>query len=231
MAPRCSADDCDRLVYARGHCSRHYRQLLRHGEVRPDAVPRLCAVDGCGRRAASRGWCSAHYLRWTRTGDAQADVPLGRSGRRSCKVPGCVRSAVRAGLCAAHAARVRATGDVRADDPVTPVAGTGFLHHGYRWVPVPPEDRWLSGGESPLPEHRLVLARALGRPLRRNENVHHRNGDRTDNRLENLELWVRSQPNGQRVADKVAWAVELLGRYAPHLLRDDERPGPAGPDR
>ena len=39
------------------------------------------------------------------------------------------------------------------------------------------------------------------------------NGIRDDNRPENLELWSKGQPAGQRVADKVAWAVDLLERY------------------
>lgn len=67
-------------------------------------------------------------------------------------------------------------------------------------------------------EHRWVMEQVIGRELLPNENVHHINGDRQDNRRENLELWSTSQPPGQRIEDKVAWAIELLELYAPERL-------------
>jgi hypothetical protein len=80
---------------------------------------------------------------------------------------------------------------------------------------VPEGLRHLTGGAPHVLEHRLVMAVLLDRPLTPGESVHHKNGDRLDNRPANLELWSRRQPSGQRVADKLAFAYELLALYDP----------------
>lgn len=70
-------------------------------------------------------------------------------------------------------------------------------------------------------EHRWVMEQHLGRRLRPEETVHHRFGDRLDNRIEMLELWSSSHPSGQRVSDKVDWAKRMLALYEPEALRSE----------
>lgn len=216
----CQAADCVRGVYARDYCERHYRQVLRTGQVHPDRAPADCSVPACGRKAVTRGYCHGHYLRWSRTGDIKADVPLARPERDICKHPDCERGAHSAGYCRSHDRRRRLYGDPDGGRPPRIRSPGGHLSHGYWRVQIAPEERHLTHGRSVELEHRVVMARHLGRALQRDEVVHHIDGDRLNNRLENLELWSTAQPKGQRVSDKVAFALNMLRRYAPERLRE-----------
>lgn len=145
-----------------------------------------------------------HYKRWLRTGSTiRGERPT------ACAVEGCDRPSSARSHCSTHYRRILAHGHPQADKPIRVVTGEGWRNHGYWNVPVPAEERWLTRGERKVGEHRLVMARLLGRPLEPDEVVHHVNGDRTDNRPENLELWSTAHPKGQRIQDKVDFAVTM----------------------
>ena len=62
-------------------------------------------------------------------------------------------------------------------------------------------------------EHHFIMMKSLQRPLRKEERIHHKNGIRNDNRIENLELWTIAHPSGKRVEDMIKWAKEFLEQY------------------
>jgi hypothetical protein len=82
---------------------------------------------------------------------------------------------------------------------------------GYKLVLIPDHPNSESTGY--VREHFVVMTKKLGRALYGHEQVHHKNGVKDDNRIENLELWSTSHPSGQRVEDKITWAKELLEQY------------------
>lgn len=215
MTVTCAVSGCPERPKSRGWCAVHYARWRRHGD--PTKVTKAgnqpgrgCSVEGCVSRHASHGYCGAHYMRWKKYGDPLRLRERPYEHELPCTIEGCENRRSARGWCARHWKAWRVYGD-----PLMRkhrIRGEGTINdQGYRLIRMPDHPNANVNGY--IHEHRLVMSERIGRPLLPGENVHHKNGNRADNRLENLELWVTIQPSGQRPEELVRWAREILARY------------------
>ena len=144
-----------------------------------------CCIDGCSKPVKSR--CN---------------------GKRGGPV-------YRGGLCSSHYEKLRRHGDplhvvVKRKRPKTRRDPNKRYHKGDGYYNLYRPDHPMSNKIGYILEHRYVMSEHLGRLLESHEHVHHKDGDRGNNSIENLELWTGNHLKGVRHRDKVEQAIKFL---------------------
>ena len=209
----CCVDGCDKPYSAKGMCKSHYfrsaevkmRKNARRRKGNFTILCSICRAPFQTNYKRSNNYCSNDCYRKSeplRTKERMAD-----KNRPRCQVDGCERPMHVKGLCGAHFQRKRH--GISLKHPLQKKAkGRGEWSNGYGYV-------IMNTPHGLMMKHRYLMELKIGRKLLKCETVHHLNGVRDDNRIENLELWHKSHPSGQRVIDKLAWCKAFIAEYEP----------------
>lgn len=232
VVKKCIVNICERNAKALGYCSAHYERLKKGSGLKPEKPIRKSAdsvtdeqlLDAVKRTKSWRGLLN--YLEFSTMSGARKAIQnrvkkLGvdfshfpvQNPRVKCLIEGCTELNHSKGYCSRHYGFLKRNGD-----PLKTIITSKKRYDASGYIMLDRKDHpFVTSKTGRIFEHRLIMSERLGRTLLANEQVHHKNSQRQDNRIENLELWSTNQPIGGRVKDLIMWAKEIIAIYG-----DDE---------
>jgi len=178
----------------------------------------------CEKPCRGQGMCANHYSVFMRRKKQGKDTDFNKypkkiNGIEKCQY--CDKPHRAKGLCKSHYALLKDRKKKGLSEDLniryaSPKGSGCITSEGYRMITVDPHPNmynFKNTTRGTILEHIFVMSNHLGRPLIKGEQVHHINGDRLDNRIENLEIWSICHPKGQRLEDKINWCLEFLKQY------------------
>ena len=169
-----------------------------------------CEFKDCTRKQYAKLLCQSHYKMTLRGEELRVLRPREGARLKTCTFQGCDKPHKGNNLCSGHNYQDKKFGVLSPIKSQKSGEWNDWFKHESGYIR---RTRVINGKRETQAQHRYVVEQKLGRSLLPGENIHHKNGIRDDNRIQNLELWLTSQPTGQRVTDLVQWANFILDRY------------------
>ena len=168
------------------YCSAHYEERRQYGHF-------LSLEERADRKAINAERCRKQLDNIRGDAEIQNRMKatcraIGLAKRSVCSVDECENRAIAHGYCPKHYHHVKKYGDA-VTGPTRPNRGKGMTISVAGYVQLFMPDHHEANQRGYVMEHRVVMEKVAGRHLRPGEVVHHIDGDRVNNRPDNLELF------------------------------------------
>lgn len=182
IGSECRLNSCHEASIQNGYCRKHYNNWRREGDPEISLLKRYrnetCLVSDCENPTdKAKGLCSKHYTRLKRHSNVHTMLHARYNGE-SCEIAECESKAYSKKLCQLHYNRISLTGEVGPLHARHAPPGDGY-EDSYKRIKV--DGKWVK-------EHRYIMEQSIGRKLNDEEVVHHKDRDKYNNSIANLQL-------------------------------------------